>query len=310
MERSRILVIIVTYNAMAWVDRCMGCLLNTTIPCDVLVVDNGSTDGTQNYIKEHYPNYLFKQCEKNLGFGRANNIGLQKVLDEGYEFAYLLNQDAWVMPDTFEKLMEISNNNPEYGILSPIQIKADMCHMDDYFAKNVIGSNQQSNPLLVDDLFFGRRGTVYDVTSVMAAHWLLTRDCLLKVGGFSPSFPHYGEDDNYIQRSLFKNKKVGIIPSLRVVHDRGNRKEDNKRKIYMGYIRSLIALSSPDKSVLQGVLYMITISVGLSLTFKSAKPIHNIFKVLFRIHEIRKNRRVSMNNDCAFLRKKNITSVS
>lgn len=301
MERSRILVIVVTYNAMAWVDRCMGSLLNTTIPCDVLVVDNGSTDGTQNYIKKHYPNYLFKQCENNVGFGRANNLGLQKVLDDGYEFAYLLNQDAWVMPDTFEKLIEVSERNPCYGVLSPIQIQANNRHLDKYFAKNVIGYSQHTEPLLIDDLFFGRQNEVYEVTYVMAAHWMISRKCLEMVGGFSPTFPHYGEDDNYMGRVIFHNMKVGIVPYLSVVHDRADRKESKEKCIYMGYIRSLIYLSRLDRSFFKAFFYMFNINLELSFKYKSWTPVFNMFKIMFHLRTIFRNKRSTMINGRTFL---------
>ena len=49
------LVIIVTYNAMKWIDRCLGSVQSSLVGTDTFVVDNGSTDGTQEYINEHYP---------------------------------------------------------------------------------------------------------------------------------------------------------------------------------------------------------------------------------------------------------------
>ena len=52
--KTDLLVIIVTYNAMKWVDRCFDSLIDSTYPNDVFVVDNGSTDGTQDYIKQRY----------------------------------------------------------------------------------------------------------------------------------------------------------------------------------------------------------------------------------------------------------------
>lgn len=301
MERSRILVIVVTYNAMKWIDRCLGSLINTTIPCDVIVVDNGSTDKTQEYIKKHYPNYIFQQSDKNLGFGKANNIGLQKVIEDEYDYAYLLNQDAWVMPDTFEKLIEISEDNPEYGVLSPIQIQANMEHLDDKFADRVIGYCQKTYPLLIDDIFFGRKKEVYEVSYVMAAHWFITRKCILTVGGFSPTFPHYGEDDNYMERVLYHNMKVGITPYLTVVHDRESRCESKEKLIYMGYIQSLMYMSSPFTPLLKAVVKMLNISVHLACKFKSFYPLINILKTICGFWVIRQNLKISLREKASFL---------
>ena len=158
----------------------------------MIVVDNGSTDGSQEYIRTHFPEVELIENKENLGFGRANNIGLKKALEDNYEYAYLLNQDAWIFPDTFEKLIAVSQAHPEYGVLSPMQLKADGRHFEDKFGRNVISRRQEFSPFFIDDMFFQRVGDVYEVSFVMAAHWLIPAKCLLTVGGFSPTFPHYG----------------------------------------------------------------------------------------------------------------------
>ena len=161
------------------------------------------------------------------------------------------------MPDTFEKLIKVSREYPDYGVLSPIQMKADMNHLDEKYADNVIGNHQKSYPMLVDDLYFGRLEDVYEVSYVMAAHWLISRKCLEKVGGFSPTFPHYGEDDNYIERVRYWNMKCGIVPLAKAVHDRADSNwSDTKRQYVDYYIRQLDAASNPLKrrSVLSAIV--------------------------------------------------------
>ena len=295
----KLLVVIVTYNAMQWAERCFDSLRKSTIVPDVFVVDNGSTDGTQTYIHEHYPEVIFQQSKENLGFGKANNIGLQYALDNEYDYVYLLNQDAWVMPDTFEKLIAISRKYPEYGILSPFQMNADMKHIDVGFIKRVC--SWKSNPDIFNDLYNKNPEETYSVTTVMAAHWFITSDCLKKVGGFSPSFPHYGEDDNYLDRTKFYGFMIGIVPSLRVVHDRGWRIDPPEKRIYMGYISSIRNLSSPKTSCKVAIFRMLNKNIKLVFKYGSAKPIINIFKVLSDIRKINENKKISITKDCAFL---------
>src|SRR5579871_5439126 len=100
MSRHKVLVIIVTYNGMKWMSKCMHTLYNTNMPIDVVVIDNGSTDGTQKFIIENYPQAQFIQSQQNLGFGKANNIGILKAIEENYDYAFLLNQDGYLEPDT------------------------------------------------------------------------------------------------------------------------------------------------------------------------------------------------------------------
>lgn len=295
----KLLVVIVTYNALQWAERCFDSLRKSTIVPDVFVVDNGSTDGTQEYIQQNYPEVKFIQSRENLGFGKANNMGMQYALDNEFDYVYLLNQDAWVMPDTFEKLIEISQKHPEYGILSPFQMNADMKHIDVNFIKSAC--SWKSNANIFNDLYNQSLDDIYPVSFVMAAHWLITRNCMKKVGGFSPSFPHYGEDDNYQERVLFHGFKIGIVPSLRVVHDRGWRIDPPEKRIYMGYISSIKNLSSPKTPCKVAIFRMLNKNIKLVFKYGSAKPIINIFKVLSDIRKINENKKISITKDCAFL---------
>lgn len=295
----KILVIIVTYNAMQWAKRCFKSLYESSIKADIFVIDNGSTDGTQAYIHEYYPKIIFQQSKENLGFGRANNIGLQYAIDNDYDYVYLLNQDAWVMPDTFEELIETSKKHSEYGILSPFQMNADMVRIDAKFIRNVC--SWKSNKNIFNDFYNQTYNEIYPVQGVMAAHWLITKECLRKVGGFSPSFPHYGEDDNYIERVSYYGFKIGIVPSLRVVHDRGERTSSSKEMIYMGYIYSIIRLSSPYRHSAFTIANIVNKNIRLALKYSSIKPINNIFKVFLHVRGFLKNREMSITHDTAFL---------
>lgn len=288
----KLLVIIVTYNAMQWAERCFNSLQNSSIVPDVFVVDNGSTDGTQAYVQEHYPEVLFHQSNENLGFGRANNLGLQYALDKGYDYVYLLNQDAWVMPDTFEKLIRVSARHPEYGVLSPIQMDASMKHIERGFANSVLGEHQKTYPLLIEDLYLERKEDVYDVTFVMAAHWFITRSCIEKSGGFSPTFPHYGEDNNYLDRIYYWKYKCGIVPRAKAVHDRSDSQWSKSKWNYiMYYIEPLILVSNPNKKpTFAYVIFKTLFKLFLRHDYSAIKY---IFRFLKESGNINKNNRLS-----------------
>ena len=220
---STILTVIVTYNGMKWIERCLRSVSESSVKADILIVDNGSCDGTQEFIRSQCPEAVFIQSPENLGFGKANNIGLQYAVDKGYDYVYLLNQDAWVEERTFETLISINKSRPEFGILSPIQIQGNGHRMDTNFHNNV--AIRTLHRSLMEDLYFNNVADVYEVADVMAAHWLISRDCLLSTGGFSPAFRHYGEDDNYVDRAQYHGYKAGIVPSTKAVHDRETRKD-------------------------------------------------------------------------------------
>ena len=136
-----VLVIIVTYNAMQWVARCMDNLRDSAIPVDIFVVDNGSTDGTQDFIRARYPNVMFCQNAENEGFGKANNRGLQYAIDKGYDYVYLMNQDAWIQENTIQDLVRIAELHPEYGIVGPVQLDGTGHHLELQFCRSTLRSD-------------------------------------------------------------------------------------------------------------------------------------------------------------------------
>ncbi len=294
----KILVIIVTYNAMQWAERCFNSLRKSTVKPDVFVVDNGSTDGTQAYIQVNYSEILFIQSENNLGFGRANNLGIEYAINNGYDYVYLLNQDAWVEKDMLEKLISVSKENPKYGILSPTQMQADMKSLDKNFAYNIHVKPEVFKSF--NDYFKEDKTGVVELDYIMAAHWLITRECIMKVGAFSPSFPHYGEDNNYCHRVLYHGLKIGVVPSAKAVHDRQYRIEPKSKKMYIGYISSIIGLSDITMPLMKPKFNIIREQCSSMVKYKSLTPIKYIFRLFKALKMIEENRKLSM-NEGAFL---------
>ncbi|MEJ5103078.1 glycosyltransferase family 2 protein [Chryseobacterium sp. MYb328] len=217
---SEIHIIIVTYNAMKWAERCFTSLRKSSVPVKCFVIDNGSTDGTQEYIKTHFPEVDFTQSESNLGFGKANNIGIEKAYKNGADFFYLMNQDAWLYENSMEKMLEVYNSHPnkdEIGIISPIHVDGSEKYLD-IFLDQYIAKNYEKTRM-ISDLYFQTLKPYYEIHFVNAAHWLLPKKTIETIGGFNPYFFHYGEDDEYVNRVHFHQKKVLLVPRSKVVHD-------------------------------------------------------------------------------------------
>lgn len=283
---TRVLIIIITYNAINWIYKCLSSVYYD-VNNDVFIVDNGSIDGTQEYILANFPKVKFFQSSENIGFGKANNIGIKYAIDNDYKYIYLLNQDAWIEENTIKELIAVHKNNQEYGILSPFQIQANMSSLDKNFGEIVCAYN--SNHDILNDLIFKRKKDVYEVPFVMAAHWLISRKCFYDVGGFSPTFPHYGEDNNYINRAVFHGYKVGVVPNCIGVHDREDRKENLDKKLYMNYIGILIGLSNINRLPKRPVLYSVIYTMFAIVRNRSVKPISYCFKILCKWNTIQKN---------------------
>ncbi len=212
-------IIIVTYNAMKWAEKCFSSLRKSSVPVQTIVVDNGSTDGTQDYIKTHFPEVEFIQSAENLGFGKANNIGIERAYKNGADFFYLMNQDAWLFEDSIQELLNVYNSyddKEEIGILSPMHLDGTEKKLD-IFLDKYIGKNFENR--LISDLYCQTLNAFYEIAFVNAAHWLIPKSTIETVGGFNPFFFHYGEDNELVNRVHYHEKKILLCTKSKVVHD-------------------------------------------------------------------------------------------
>lgn len=266
----KILVIIVTYNGMRWIDRCLGSALSSLTPVDVLVIDNMSTDGTAQHVAEHYPNVELLRNDSNTGFAEANNKGFRRAVEEGYDYVYLLNQDAWIFPDTIGHLVEVQRAHPGFAILSPEQMQGDGVSYNPVFAKEVIPSEKS-----VDESM-----NLYEVPFVMAAHWFMPVDALREVGFFATMFPIYGNDDNYCHRVLYHNRKIGVVRGLRVIHDKTQSKPSFEAVVYRNYYTSaLVALADIRKPLAMNICHVLALTAVKCMRYKSLAPLRYLPRI-------------------------------
>lgn len=239
----KIAVIIVTFNPEKWIEKCFSSIRNSNLELKTIVIDNNSSDNSTTRIKELYPEVTLLELDKNLGFGQANNIGIKKAYDEGANYFFLLNQDAWIQQDTVGKLITAHQKQKQFGILSPMHLNGNGDALDYNFS---IFASPSRCKKLFSDIFLDRtEDKIYKTDFINAAAWLISRDCIEKVGGFSPVFFHYGEDDNYCQRVRFHKLSIGILPNAKIYHDRENRNKNlyfNDKKI--AYQRHILLKAS------------------------------------------------------------------
>jgi GT2 family glycosyltransferase len=88
--------VIVTFNPMKWIDRVYSFLKEENILNNTIIVDNGSSDGFVDWVSSKNLYGLVYFQKKNLGFGAANNIGIELAFEKNAKHILLLNQDAWI----------------------------------------------------------------------------------------------------------------------------------------------------------------------------------------------------------------------
>ncbi|NAS29820.1 glycosyltransferase [Flavobacteriaceae bacterium R38] len=217
-NNTNVFSVIVTYNGIRWIKKCLESIIDQ---CQVIVIDNNSQDDTVELIKNEFPEVQLLEQSKNLGFGKANNLGISIAMQKGADYVFLLNQDAYVDAAAIEKLSHFANSNKDYGIICPIHCNWEATHLERSFSEYI---NYANNKDFYSDYVLQKPiKTVYDVPFVAAAAWLITKECINRIGGFDPIFFHLGEDANYCQRVLYHGLKIGVLPEVRIYHDTMNR---------------------------------------------------------------------------------------
>jgi GT2 family glycosyltransferase len=306
---EKIIAIIVTYNGAEILPKCLDSLTASNFKVDIAVIDNNSKDTSALLCQNRTNIRLFKQTS-NLGFGRANNIILRLAIKEGYSHALLINQDAWVEPDTITKLIDAIRKSPNYGILSPLHLDPNNESLDPNFLKNV--RRCSSDRFLTDASMSNLASSnVYQIEFIPAAIWLISIEIIKRIGIFDPIFPHYGEDNDLCHRLNHHGFKVGIVPSSKAYHARistsdpviGARKKITQRAL-RHYINSLIYLKNLQKKYL--VLFLCNLLGQMKLVFRYALNCNSIdmfgciramYLTLFNARKIYLSRRVSSKPD-------------
>ena len=261
--------IIATFNGEKWIEQCLKSVFRSSVQSSVVVVDNDSSDSTVQIIKEKYPQVVLIENNTNLGFGKANNIGIKKAFEQGADYFFLLNQDAWVEPDTIRKLIDMQKKQPRYGILSPLHLK-DNQNLDEKFRSYLNGNGDD----IINGVYSKENKAIIDVKFVNAAIWLVSRKCFEEVGLFAPIFGHYAEDLNFVHRCKYHNVKVGVLPHARAYHAR----EQNPPKELNVPFGKLL---SREKSYWQGILLNINHSLTRQLFYLFFNSIKEIIKSIF-----------------------------
>lgn len=306
---SKIACVIVTYNGDKYIRKCLTSLSKNVCDKEVIVIDNGSTDGTQTIIKEEFAWVNLIESQKNLGFGKANNIGIKKGIELNCDYFFLLNQDAWLLDFGLDELLKTYNCVGSFSIISPIHLTGDGKALDYYFSGYL---DSKRNSRLIYDLLIRSKDLmpVYETSFVNAAIWFLSKQTMEVVGGFDPIFHHYGEDIDYVNRLKYKKLKIGICPEIFGYHDRPQyprRKENYKSFIKGVYIEELILLKDINikfqnaiiksfKNLIKNVLRNIFLCNKEFIYF-----LYVLVILMFQLNSVAKHRKISKEAKYCFL---------
>jgi GT2 family glycosyltransferase/glycosyltransferase involved in cell wall biosynthesis len=222
---SEVSVVIVSFNTRELLKQCLNDLRTQDgVEVQVIVVDNASSDGSREMVRENFPEVDRIELPKNVGFARANNLAFRRCRGR---YVLLLNSDAFLHPGALVQLVAAAQRHAGAGAVGPRLL-------------NIDGSLQRSawpfpspGRLLVEAIGlhrFLRKTPVYedlgtwshdserDVDFLIGACLLLRADALLEVGGFDETFWLYGEEADLQQRLTTRGWSVVFTPRAQATH--------------------------------------------------------------------------------------------
>jgi GT2 family glycosyltransferase len=187
----------------------------------IVVVDNGSKDGSISKIKAAHPDVVLLESENNLGFAGGNNIGIRYALTQGAEYVWLLNNDTEPAPDALSALVAKALTDRHIGAVASICYYANNPSTVQVWAGarvNLwIGYGRNSTEPHPDDWFH----------SLYGASMLIASSAIEDVGMLDEGFFHYWEETEFCLRLRQKNWLLAAAPKSRVLHKVGASSKNN-----------------------------------------------------------------------------------
>jgi len=225
-------IIIVNYNVKDFLAQCLSTLRIALdgMESEIIVIDNNSQDGSKEYLPKKFPEVLYTWLDANLGFGAANNIGIQQAKGK---YILLLNPDTLIEKDTIRKMIAFMDKEPNTGIAGCRVLNADgtfqlACRRGlptpwASFCKLFgLQSLFPKSPLFAQyNLTYKSELETYDVDALIGAFMFCRRDALLESGGFDTDFFMYGEDLDLCHRVKQLGWNIRYYHEPTIIHFKG-----------------------------------------------------------------------------------------
>lgn len=280
-------VVVVNWNGKKWLNDCLGSLRRQTVNnFEIIVVDNNSSDGSEEFIKNKFPEVIFVQTGSNLGFAGGNNAALPYAKGK---YLILLNNDTWVESDYVEKFTNAFQEIPNLGaaqskiVLMENQDKLDACGAYWSHSSFLYHYGYAKNSL---DSKYNRK---FKVFSNKGASMIVRHDLVRTLGLFDEKFWCYYEETDFCHRVWLSGYECWYYPVPVAHHALGGTSINFKNTYVQSHnlknkIRSYIK-NLEKKNLFLVLPVFLILNLGLSLfgafSGKGFGSIQALFKAIY-----------------------------
>ncbi len=216
LQLNNVVAVVVTYNRLELLKKCIESLENQLYSCDIMVIDNHSTDGTglwvQNYMADGH-NILYFNTGANIGGAGGFNYGMRKAAELGYDYVWIMDDDCIPYPDSLEKLMEADRflgGGKKYGFLSSMVLWKD--------GSPCVMNRQKFSRQAAPDSNYEEKGLKL-ITQATFVSLLIPVNTIIRAGLPVKEFFIWGDDIEYTRRvSVRMNMPSYLAENSKVLH--------------------------------------------------------------------------------------------
>ena len=236
-------VIIVTFNTRALTLAAVESIVESKddLTKEIVIVDNGSTDGTETAVRERFPAVTYHYSERNFGFAKANNLGARR---SSGKWLLLLNSDARLRRDSLTNAFAYLGRHPECGVLGAQLLNEDGSRQNSIASFPTLATELLSKSLLrrlAPGRYPGKEhcfNRPVEVDSVIGAFLLTPRRVWDALGGFDERYFFFLEETDYCRQVKLRGWSVVHHPDINVWHFQGGSAKRVKAAARIEYWRS------------------------------------------------------------------------
>ncbi|MFA5793981.1 MAG: glycosyltransferase family 2 protein [Candidatus Brocadiia bacterium] len=237
-------IIVINYNTKDLLLGCLNSVFNKvkTSGCLVTVVDNGSSDGSIEAVRQYYPTAEIIRLERNIGFAGAVNAGLR---DRPAKYYFILNSDILLTERSLESLVRFMDANPRAGIITGQLLNQDGSRQHSF--DNIPGlESELLGKSLLRILAPGRYpskrqaySSPIEVESVIGAAMMVREEAIKEVGMLDENYFLFLEETDWCRRMTGKGCQVWFVPESGIYHIQGQSKKKIVVAAKIEYLNSL-----------------------------------------------------------------------
>lgn len=234
-------IVILSYNTRDLLKKCLHSIYqgSTNLNCEIIVVDNASSDDSVNMVKTMFPKVKLVMNKINLGYSSGNNLGVSQAAGD---LIFILNSDTEIIGECLKIMIEFARRNQQIGIIGPKIFNPDGS------VQNSVGSFYSLGHVLA--LMFGLEkrlgiGRISPqnfslVDWVSGSAMLIRRADFEKLGGFDEKLFMYMEEVEFCYRAKLAGIRTGFLPEAQIIHKGLGSSSQGSKNATLGIFKGLV----------------------------------------------------------------------